>query len=257
MLTIQRSIPIPRIGLSKLINYILFVGENPGVNCSTVRSNGLDIGKGRGDITRFFERIGIITVDDECNIELTEMGRVLFNALNTDLYLAKILMHLLLYSELPHYRLLIDTVSKEGSMDIKELRDRVNQRMRELSPTAWLNDVAFKALIGLAVDLDVIEVVGDRVSMKHVASVSECIRRSIVILGGQRILRFDDLSNCLRQVFRNLDNASLINGISDCVEPVMAPNPVNARSAYLKVIDEDCVVKRIINTVLKTPFSPD
>ncbi|KUO80951.1 MAG: hypothetical protein AT714_03245 [Vulcanisaeta sp. OSP_8] len=256
MLTIQRSIPIPRIGLNKLINYIVFVGENPGINCSAIRDRGLDIGKGRGDITRFFQRIGIVSVDNECNVKLTDIGNTLFKTLNNDLALAKTLMHLILYSELPHYRLLIDVISENGTVSVDELHEKINQRMRELSPTAWLNDVAYKALIGLAADLDVIEVVGNRVSIKYVASVSECIRRSIVILGGQRILRFDDLSNCLRQVFRNLDNTSLINGIGDCVEPIMAPNPVNARSAYLKVIDEDCVIRRIVNAVFKTPFGP-
>ncbi|MFP3491374.1 MAG: hypothetical protein RXN86_01225, partial [Vulcanisaeta sp.] len=74
MLTIQRSIPIPRIGLNKLINYIVFVGENPGINCSAIRDRGLDIGKGRGDITRFFQRIGIVSVDNECNVKLTDIG---------------------------------------------------------------------------------------------------------------------------------------------------------------------------------------
>lgn len=45
MLNIQRSIPIPRISLEKLINYMLTVGENPGIDCSTIKERGLDIGK--------------------------------------------------------------------------------------------------------------------------------------------------------------------------------------------------------------------
>ncbi|WP_054857983.1 hypothetical protein [Vulcanisaeta sp. JCM 16159] len=114
MLNIQRSIPIPRISLEKLINYILSIGENPGIDCSTLKDRGLDIGKGRGDITRFFQRIGVIEVYGDCNIRLTDTGNMLYRALNMDLTLSKMLFHLILYRELPHYRLLINLISEEG-----------------------------------------------------------------------------------------------------------------------------------------------
>ncbi|WP_243669099.1 hypothetical protein [Vulcanisaeta sp. JCM 16161] len=128
MLNIQRSIPIPRISLEKLINYILVVGENPGINCSAIKDRGLDIGKGRGDITRFFQRIGLVEVYGDCNIRLTDTGNTLYRALNRDLALSKMLLHLILYKELPHYRLLINLISEEGPINIAELHKLINQK---------------------------------------------------------------------------------------------------------------------------------
>ncbi len=254
MLSIQRSIPIPRIGLEKLINYIIFVGENPGVNCSVIKDKGLDVGKGRGDITRFFQRIGIIDVNNDCNVKLTDVGLVIFNALNTDLSLAKALMHLVLYSELPHYKVLIDVVSEENSIDADELREKINRRIKDLSPTAWINEVAYKALLGLAVDLDVIEIINGKVSIRFTASISECIKKSIVLMNNQKVFRLDDLSQCLSQLFKNFDIKTLLNNINGCVEPIVAPGPFGSKSTYFRVVNENCLVKQIINTIFKMPL---
>lgn len=152
MLNIQRSIPIPRISLEKLVNYILTVGDNPGISCSALKDKGLEIGKGGrgGDITRFFQRIGgvVEVYGGDCSVRLTDVGNALYMALNRDVALSKMLFHLILYKELPHYRLLINLISEEGPLSITELHRLINQRIRELSPTAWLNEVAFKAIIG-------------------------------------------------------------------------------------------------------------
>ncbi|GAB6944616.1 hypothetical protein [Vulcanisaeta sp. JCM 14467] len=251
MLNIQRSIPIPRISLEKLINYMLTVGENPGIDCSTIKERGLDIGKGRGDITRFFQRIGIVEVYGDCNIRLTDAGNALYRALNRDVALSKMLFHLILYRELPHYRLLINTISEEGPVSITELHKLINQRMRELSPTAWLNEVAFKALIGLAVDLGVVEVVNGEVNIRYAASISECIRRAIAPIGNQKVLRLDDLSTCIKQLLGDIDiRQSLINNLDGCVEPIIAPGPSGPRSTYFRVLNEDCVVKQVVNSIL-------
>ncbi|BDR91261.1 hypothetical protein [Vulcanisaeta souniana] len=256
MLSIQRSIPIPRIGLEKLINYILLVGENPGINCSVIKEKRLDIGKGKGDITRFFQRIGLIEVDEKCGVRLTEVGNAVFKALNEDLTLAKMLLHLVLYRELPHYRLLIDLISEHEPVGVTELHELANRRIRELSPTAWLNDVAYKALIGLAIDLEVIEVTNNKVNIRYTASVSECIRKSIAITNNQKILRMDNLNNCLKQLIRNFDiKASLINNLNNCVEPIVAPGPIGSRNTYFRVIDEDCVVRQVVDAILRLPIS--
>ncbi len=251
MLNIQRSIPIPRISLEKLINYILTVGENPGINCSVMRDKGLDIGKGRGDITRFFQRIGIVEVYGDCNIRLTDTGNALYRALNRDMVLARMLLHLVLYRELPHYRLLINLISEEGGLGIAELHKLINQKIRELSPTAWLNEVAFKAIIGLATDLGVVEVVNGRVNIKYAASVSECIRRAMAPIGNQKVLRLDNLNTCIRQLLGDIDiGQSLINNLDGCVEPIIAPGPLGPRSTYFRVLDEDCVIKQVVNSIL-------
>ncbi|GAB6946596.1 hypothetical protein JCM16161A_07260 [Vulcanisaeta sp. JCM 16161] len=251
MLNIQRSIPIPRISLEKLINYILVVGENPGINCSAIKDRGLDIGKGRGDITRFFQRIGLVEVYGDCNIRLTDTGNTLYRALNRDLALSKMLLHLILYKELPHYRLLINLISEEGPINIAELHKLINQKMRDLSPTAWLNEVAFKAIIGLATDLGVVEVVNGEVSIKYTASVSECIRRAMASIGPQKVLRIDDLNTCIKQSLGGIDiKQSLINSLDGCVEPIIAPGPLGPKSTYFKILNEDCVVKQVVNTIL-------
>ncbi|MFB6470976.1 MAG: hypothetical protein TU36_007085 [Vulcanisaeta sp. AZ3] len=184
---------------------------------------------------------------------MTEIGNTIFKALNNDIYLAKTLMHLIFYNEIPHYKLLIITVSERDLISLNELHEEVNHRIRELSPTAWLNDVAFKTLIGLAVDLDVIKVEDGKVSIRYAASVSECIRVSIVSLGGQRILRTDELNNCLRRIFNGLNTEQLINNISadGCVEPIIAPSRTNPKAAYLKVLDENCIVRQVIKEISK------
>ncbi|ADN51336.1 hypothetical protein [Vulcanisaeta distributa] len=251
MLNIQRSIPIPRISLEKLINYILTVGDNPGINCSALKDRGLEIGKGRGDITRFFQRIGVVEVYGDCNIRLTDVGNALYMALNRDVALSKMLFHLILYKELPHYRLLINLISEEGPLSITELHRLINQRIRELSPTAWLNEVAFKAIIGLAVDLGVVEVVNGEVSIRYTASISECIRRAMVLIGSQKVLRLDDLNACIKQLLGNIDIKQLLIGSLDgCVEPIIAPGPLGPKSTYFKVLNEDCVVKQVVNVIL-------
>ncbi|WP_054854213.1 hypothetical protein [Vulcanisaeta distributa] len=256
MLNIQRSIPIPRISLEKLINYILSIGENPGIDCSTLKDRGgLDIGKGRGDITRFFQRIGgvVEVYGGDCNIRLTDTGNMLYRALNRDLTLSKMLFHLILYRELPHYRLLINLISEEGPTSVTELHRLINQKMRELSPTAWLNEVAFKAIIGLAVDLGVVEITnGGEVSIRYTASISECIRKAMAPIGSQKVLRLDDLDNCIKQLLGGVLDIKqpLINNLDGCVEPIIAPGPLGPKSTYFKILNEDCVVKQIVNTIL-------
>lgn len=250
MLSIQRSIPIPRIGLDKLINYIIAVGESPGINCSTIKERGLDIGKGRGDITRFFMRINMVQVRDDCSVFLTEIGNKVYNALINDISLGKSMLHLILYNELPHYKLLIDLVAEEGEVSINELFQKLNDRVHALSPTAWVNEVAFKALIGLARDLDVIEVSNGRVSLRYTASVSECLRKSSVLLDGQKIIKMSELESCLRGTVKNVNVIALINEIRDCVEPIVAPG-LNPKSSYFKVINESCVIKALLNALLE------
>ncbi|WP_054857984.1 hypothetical protein [Vulcanisaeta sp. JCM 16159] len=123
--------------------------------------------------------------------------------------------------------------------------------MRELSPTAWLNEVAFKAIIGLAVDLGVVEITNGEVSIRYTASISECIRKAMVPIGSQKVLRLDDLDNCIKQLLGVLDiKQPLINNLDGCVEPIIAPGPLGPKSTYFKILNEDCVVKQIVNTIL-------
>ncbi|WP_243669097.1 hypothetical protein [Vulcanisaeta sp. JCM 16161] len=120
-----------------------------------------------------------------------------------------------------------------------------------MSPTAWLNEVAFKAIIGLATDLGVVEVVNGEVSIKYTASVSECIRRAMASIGPQKVLRIDDLNTCIKQSLGGIDiKQSLINSLDGCVEPIIAPGPLGPKSTYFKILNEDCVVKQVVNTIL-------
>lgn len=250
MLSIQRSIPIPRIGLDKLVNYIVTVGENPGINCSVIKEKGLDIGKGKGDITRFFMRINVVQVKDNCAIFLTEIGEKVYRALINDVSLGKSMLHLVLYNELPHYKLLIDLIANEGEVSLNELFQRLNEKVHSISPTAWVNEVAFKTLIGLARDLDVIDVSNGKVSLRYTASVSECLRNASVSLDGQEIIKVSELKACLGSIIKDVNMDAFMTEIKDCVEPIVAPG-INPKSSYFKIINKDCVIKALLNALLK------
>ncbi len=97
------------------------------------------------------------------------------------------------------------------------------------------------------------EVVNGEVSIKYTASISECIRRAMVLIGSQKVLRLDDLNACVKQLLGNIDiKQLLINSLDGCVEPIIAPpGPLGPpKSTYFRVLNEDCVVKQVVNVIL-------
>jgi hypothetical protein len=252
MLRVQRSIPIPRISLDRLIKYVVRVGEEPGVGIGTLRGEGLDFGKGRGDITRFFQVVGIVEVD-QGSVRLTPLGMRLLEAFNNDVRMGMLLMHIILYRELPQYSILVDTVSERGELSTEELYAEVNRRIRELSPTAWVNEVAFKALLGLSSDLGIIEVRGDRVRLSHLGLPEDCVRRYSVNVGGRVMLRTRDLEDCLsRLVGRGVDSMKALGEAAGvgCIEWVMAPGSTGPWSSYMRITDEECLIRKLTESIL-------
>lgn len=154
MATVQRSITFPPIRLKKIDEYIVYVAKyRPSPH--QLKSAGLDIGRGRGDITRFLERVGVVASGDV--VELTEVGKLLVSIRES---IGVAVYHALFYQRVPQYRLLIDVV-KDGVGEFSHIYTEVNRRIAVISPTAWLNKVAFRTLLQIAQDLETVRKMGN------------------------------------------------------------------------------------------------
>jgi len=196
-LNVQRSIPFPRVSLNKLLAYIEAVGDNYGLRKGDVRNKNLDIGKGKGDITRFFLRIGIVEENGEA-IELTQHGWAIYNSIKMGAGAKQ--LHSYLMNALPQYKLLIDVLLKNGSINEDELFNLLNEEIRRLSPSSWINKVAFKALLGLLIDAHIVVKVGKVINYTNgdmVTRIKTCIDTNKVKLGDYYLLSINKLSKCI------------------------------------------------------------
>ncbi len=197
-LNVQRSIPFPRVSLNRLLTYIEVVGDNYGsLSKDDVKNKGLDIGKGKGDITRFFLRIGIIQENGN-TIELTQNGWSIYNSIKMGTGSKQ--LHSYLLNVLPQYKLLIDILLKNGSINEDELFDSLNEEIRRLSPSSWINKVAFKALLGLLMDAHIIIKVGKMINYTNgdiITRIKTCIDTNKVKLGDHYLLSVNKLSKCI------------------------------------------------------------
>jgi hypothetical protein len=150
--TVQRSITFPPIKLKRIDEYVLYVARN-NASLEELRERGLEIGRGRGDISRFLERLKVVEVVNGV-VALTPLGRALVSLREL---LGPAVYHALFYQVVPQYRLLIDAVRDAGNIGIEELHVAVNDRLSKISPTAWLNRVAFKTLLQIAEDLGAVK----------------------------------------------------------------------------------------------------
>ena len=137
-----RSIPFPPIKLDKIVNYIFYIGERGVVGVEELRERGLEIGRGRGDITRFLHWLGIIYVDGGNKVHLTARGRMLLELVTS---IGVGAMHVPLYLFVKPYRVVVDELSARGSVTMELVRD--------LTPS--LNTVSRRSLIRLIVDVGV------------------------------------------------------------------------------------------------------
>lgn len=149
MAVVQRSITFPPIKIVKIDEYVTYVAKNRATVVELKEK--IDIGRGRGDITRFLERIGVVEAKDY--VVLTELGREL---VSTREAIGNAVYHALFYQRVPQYRLLIEA-AREGAATQDQLHQATNRRLSEISPTAWLNTVAFKTLLHMAENLEAIE----------------------------------------------------------------------------------------------------
>ncbi len=246
MLRIQRSIPIPRVKLERLIAYILYLGDTGEAAPDELKRLKLDFGRGKGDITRFFERLGIVGCSNG-RVRLTEVGVSIYNAFKTDVVRGRALLHVLLYGELPHYKALIDIVYEKRVVDIGELKMLINEELKKYSPTAWINDVAFKTVLGMAVDLEAIEIEGNIVRARFAIPIEKCINEAIADIHGRRVLKVAELEKCLSKFYINIDVNKLLTLIGNCVEKLNAPGPYTIN--YVIVRDRECLIKGLTRCI--------
>jgi len=199
-----RSIPFPPISLRKILDYLRYVGERGVVAVLELRSRGLDIGKGRGDITRFLAWLGMISVVDG-SVSLTSRGRALLE-LSVSLGLSA--FHAPLYSIVEPYRKLIDSVADNGRVPLSDVEHLLSD----------LNSVARKTVIRFGIDVGAISVdgssiiyVGDPIH----SSVSKCLGDSPTISDIPRCIPVD-VDGCISVVSR-VASTSVIRVDVDCV----------------------------------------
>ncbi len=152
VVTVQRSITFPPIKLKRIDDYVLYVARNNS-SLEELRERGLDIGRGKGDITRFLERLKMVEVVNGV-VTLTPLGRALVSLREV---LGPAVYHALFYQEVPQYKLLVDVTRDAGNIGVEELYAVVNDRLSKISPTAWLNRVAFKTLLQIAEELGAVK----------------------------------------------------------------------------------------------------
>lgn len=148
----QRSITFPPIRLRRIDDYIAYVARHTPT-LDELREAGLEIGRGRGDITRFLERIKVVEASSD-KVVLTTLGRQLVSlrdALGVATY------HALFFQRVPQYRLLVEVLAGLREGDFDGLHTAINERLSSISPSAWLNKVAFKTILQIAEDLGAVE----------------------------------------------------------------------------------------------------
>mgnify|MGYP001773202790 CR=1 FL=1 len=228
-LTVQRSIPFPRISLSRLINYLTYIRDNGIVNINDLKNSGLDFGKGKGDITRFFEKLGVVTVHDDA-VSLTNRGEELVNGIKEHGIMA---FHEYLVSELPQYRLLIEVLRDLGNVKEDDVLVELNKRIALESPAAWVNRVALRSMLGLLQDIGIVVRVNGTITYVNsdFTDPMECLGRISVQVNGQYLIGIRELSNCLGRV---IDPSSLI----ECGALITAPN-----NTLLRFNSMECVAR--------------
>ena len=204
-----RSIPFPPIKLERIINYIFYIGERGVVRVEELRVKGLEIGRGRGDITRFLQWLGIIRIDGNGEVILSGRGRVLLELAAT---MGVSAMHVPLYLFVKPYRVVVDELAAEGSLRMDVIRD--------LTPS--LNTVSRRSLIRLLVDVGV---AGER--GRELVYLGDPVRRGI--------------ANCLGVSPAESDVARCVPvKVDGCVARLSGIGP----RRFVKV-DLDCVISNI------------
>ncbi len=61
VVTVQRSITFPPIRLRRIDEYVMYIARR-NATLNDLRESGLEIGRGKGDITRFLERVKVVEV---------------------------------------------------------------------------------------------------------------------------------------------------------------------------------------------------
>jgi hypothetical protein len=227
-MTLQRSIPFPRIGVNKLIGYLTYIKDRGPVDINKLKEAGLDFGKGKGDITRFFEKLGIVTVQGNL-VSLTEEGERLVNGIREH---GVRILHEYLFNELPQYRLLMDVLRELGSASEDKLLDNLNKRLANESPAAWVNRVALRSMLGILQDLGIVTKINKTITYNgDETDTLECLKRLSIQINEQYLVSLRELSNCLGKVLNPPE-------LTECGVLITAPN-----DTMLRFSSFECLVK--------------
>jgi len=201
-----RSVPFPPISISRIVEYIRYVGERGYVSVSELKDKGIEIGKGRGDITRFLTWLGIVG-DSNQGIYLTNLGRVLLELVEA---IGVSAFHAPLYVMVQPYRSLIDYVASNGQVNVSGIE----------SVLGMLNRVARKTVIRFGIDTGAISMIGDTVRylgdpVKN--GLSRCLGNHPSMNDVARCLPSSiDMSNCITTISRVASSRVLSIDV-DCV----------------------------------------
>ncbi len=193
---VARSIPFPRIPITRIVEYVNMVAMSNGIDVERLKEAGLDIGRGRGDITRFLEKIGVVEERGR-KVYLTAVGKKLQS------FLAAIgppVLHRYMVAKVPLYGIAVELLSRRGSLPLEEFYHELNRELASVSPSAWLNRVAFRALLGMMRDTGYAQVGNGRVAALGdplVATVRKCVEEKGISIGGEPYVSAWDLRQCL------------------------------------------------------------
>ncbi len=195
MQSIIRSIPIPRIGIDRVIRYIEHLCREGSAKCSDLKRLRLDFGRGIGDITRFLRNLEIVEVEgDTVRLRLKMLCDIV-----TSKVLLKVLLHRIFYEKIVQYRLAFDIVKEAGSITLEELFRRINEELSKICPNAWINNVAFKSIVGFLEDLKLVSRRGS--FLIYTGDLAEkarrCVESSVRSIGETKIVDVEELARCL------------------------------------------------------------
>ncbi len=149
MFPLQRSIPFPPIRLERIERYLQFLVQRGSATIDELKHEQLDFGKGKGDITRFLERLGLVAVSGKT----VTPTKTAYDLLTAHKLVGPAAFHPILRAALTQYRILVELIEERRSIKLEELHETLNKRLSEISPSGWVNNVAFKSLVAIAVDV--------------------------------------------------------------------------------------------------------
>ncbi len=234
---IQRSIPFPPIRIEKIITYLKYVYDKDIVNTEELKKNNIDFGRGRGDITRFLNSINIVELEGS-KVRLSKIGKILVEIYNNSKIMFKILLNNYLYDRVIQYRILIDILRENSKIDIETLYRKVNENIKHISPSTWINKVAYRTLINFSIDLEVIKKDGKYLTyLGHRDLINNIMKDFSTKIGDEIYIDIKGLSNKL-----GINHEFLEKYIEQHVEKVKCPN---IDFKLIKVKDVDKIIDKI------------
>lgn len=192
MFHLQRSIPFPPIRLERIVRYLQFLVQRGSVGIDELKNEGLDFGKGKGDITRFLERLGLVVVSEK----MAAPTKLTYELLSVYNLIGPAAFHPMLRLALTQYRILAELIEERRVVSQDELHEALNKKLSEISPSGWVNNVAFKSLVAMAIDVGLVK--KDGKFLVYVGDpVAKAFAERSTVIGGAAYL--DDVPEWLRE----------------------------------------------------------